>query len=68
MRQVEPHLPALGEEVMTACGGIVEYTGDTPCAWYQDGWIFFCSQECRERFERNPAESCLVENFSGKEN
>lgn len=61
MRSAGPGLPAEGEKVTTACGGAIEFTADTPRTLFQNRWLFFCLPDCRARFERNPADSCLVD-------
>lgn len=63
MRSTSPTLPAHGDKVMTACGGVVEFTADTLRTLYQNRWLFFCLPDCRARFERNPADSCLTDNL-----
>lgn len=67
MNPVRSGLPAHGEKVLTACGGVVEYAADTPRVRYQDRWLYFCLPDCRIRFKLNPAASCLAENLSGED-
>ena len=52
--------PKVGGEVQTACGGVVAFTDETPCASWQGKTIYFCLPCCREDFLTNPHNSCLA--------
>jgi YHS domain-containing protein len=52
--------PAPGTPVQTACGSMVEYTGNTPCINFRGERIYFCLAICKADFENNPSASCLA--------
>jgi hypothetical protein len=52
--------PVLGEEVRTACGGVVRYALTTPCIQDQAEMIFFCLPICLEACEKDPQCTCLA--------
>jgi hypothetical protein len=56
-----------GEPVRTACGGVVQYSGNTPCVLFRGEAVYFCLPVCKEDFERDPLSSCLAARIlSGK--
>ena len=53
-------LPAPGTVVNTACGGTVQYTPNTPCILYRGELVYFCLPVCKQSFEKDPSNSCLI--------
>ncbi len=49
-----------GALVHTACGGVVQYSLETPCVCLDDQLICFCLPVCKSDFEKDPAHSCLA--------
>jgi hypothetical protein len=52
--------PAIGEEVRTACGGVVRYSLNTPCIQNQNEMVFFCLPICLDDCEKDPQCACLA--------
>jgi YHS domain-containing protein len=52
-------LPVIGSDITTACGTPEKYTPDTPRAFYQGRWIYFCTPSCVQDFVQDPQNSCL---------
>jgi hypothetical protein len=46
--------------VETACGGWALLKPDTPFICYQNEVVYFCSPDCKELYEKNPLNSCMV--------
>ncbi len=61
MNQPESSQPQGGFEVETACGGKITLAADIPCSTYRGERVYFCLDECRATFERDPLNSCLSE-------
>jgi hypothetical protein len=53
-------LPTRREIVITACGGRINYTGDTPWALFQGQQVYFCLPFCKTDYENDPNDSCLA--------
>ncbi len=54
MSTPEPPLPQVGEEVETACGGVIRFVPEVPRAVYQGRWVYFCLPSCKRAFESDP--------------
>ena len=52
-------LPAMGSQVLTACGTPIPFEAGTPRALNGREWIFFCLTACQKDFERDARNSCL---------
>ncbi len=52
--------PGLGDEVQTACGGVVRFSFATPCVQIQDEMVYFCLPICLEACERDANCSCMA--------
>jgi YHS domain-containing protein len=63
----ESPLPLIGSQVLTTCGGETQFDTDTPRAIYEGGWVFFCTPECRNKFDQDPNSSCLAEQIQNVE-
>jgi YHS domain-containing protein len=57
--------PKPGAVVPTACGGVVNYTSQTPCASWQGQTVYFCLPCCRDDFLSDPRSSCLAHKLNG---
>ena len=44
----------------TACGSRVSITPDTPFIRYRDEIVYFCGQDCKQRYDEDPLSSCLA--------
>jgi hypothetical protein len=53
-------MPQPGEIVVTACGGRISYTADTPWALFQGQPVYFCLPICQTDYENDPYTSCLA--------
>jgi YHS domain-containing protein len=53
-------LPAIGEEITTACGDTDKFTTNTPRALYKEKWVFFCTPLCQQEFTDDPGSSCYA--------
>jgi hypothetical protein len=46
----------------------VGFNLETPRAVHEKGWIFVCLPDCQQKFEADPAASCLADRLpSGQE-
>ncbi len=52
--------PMPGKIVITACGGRINYTADTPWALFQGQPVYFCLPICKTDYEDDPFTSCLA--------
>ncbi len=53
-------LPVIGSEITTACGSPEKFNPDTPRAFHDGRWIYFCTPLCQEEFIQDPNDSCLT--------
>ena len=53
-------LPMRGEIVLTACGGRINYTVDTPWTLFQGRPVYFCLPICKTDYDNDPHASCLA--------
>jgi hypothetical protein len=52
--------PKSGAIVITACGGRINYSTDTPCACFRGEAVYFCLPICKKDYENDPYTSCLA--------
>jgi hypothetical protein len=52
--------PISGSIVITACGGRLNYSVDTPSAFFRGEAVFFCLPICKTDYENDPYTSCLA--------
>jgi YHS domain-containing protein len=52
--------PAHVQRVETACGSEVMLSPTTPFVHYRDEIVYFCQQDCKELYEKDPLNSCLA--------
>ena len=55
-----PVAPAPGNEGETACGGKITVTAETPFVFYRGKIVYFCEQDCKELYEKEPLNSCMA--------
>lgn len=53
-------LPMRGEIVITACGGRINYTADTPWVLFKGQPLYFCLPICKTDYQNDPYDSCLA--------
>ena len=46
--------------VITACGGRINYSADTPCDLFHGEPVFFCLSICKTDYQNDPHTSCLA--------
>ena len=62
MRQGESNpLPVIGSKIITACGSVERFLDETPHAFHEGKWIFFCTSTCQREFVQHPNNSYLVD-------
>ncbi len=66
-REEKPNFPLKGSEITTACGGIEQFSAETPRVLYKAEWIFFCTPACQEEFIQNPDASCLTSHTAAED-
>jgi YHS domain-containing protein len=59
-------LPAPGQVVQTACGGLVKFSPETPRSPYKGRWLYFCLPICQHNFHQDATSSCLSEETNGE--
>lgn len=59
-------LPVIGSHVRTACGSEEKFASDTPRAFYEGKWMFFCTPLCRQEFIQDPSSSCYADQIMNK--
>lgn len=47
-------------EIETACGNRIRLAPNTPWVLYRDEVIYFCTQDCKENYLKDPLNSCLA--------
>jgi hypothetical protein len=52
--------PEIGAIVITACGGRVNYSADTPCDVFRGETVYFCLPICKKDYQNDPFTSCLA--------
>ena len=49
-----------GAIVITACGGRINYSDDTPCDVFRGETVYFCLPICKTDYQNDPLTSCLA--------
>lgn len=49
-----------GAMVITACGGRINYSSETPCDQFRGETVYFCLQICKTDYQNDPFTSCLA--------
>jgi hypothetical protein len=52
--------PEQGAFVITACGGRINYSADTPCDLFRGETVYFCLPICKTDYQNDPLTSCLA--------
>jgi hypothetical protein len=52
--------PERGAIVITACGGRINYSADTPCDLFRGETVYFCLPICKTDYQNDPFTSCLA--------
>ena len=55
-----PAAPEIGCEGETACGGKITVTAETAFVLYRGKIVYFCEQDCKELYEKEPLNSCMA--------
>jgi hypothetical protein len=48
------------QRVETACGSEVALSPKTPFVYFRDQIVYFCQQDCKELYEKDPLNSCMA--------
>jgi hypothetical protein len=52
--------PEKGAIVITACGGRMNHSTDTPCDLFRGETVYFCLPICKTDYQNDPFTSCLA--------